>query len=65
MRKKILFHCLSTILITHSLHQREPITRVLALSQSPPMHYISVGKRGTLVVWNSDLNNMKPLEVTY
>ncbi|KAG1933345.1 eF-hand calcium-binding domain-containing protein [Pimephales promelas] len=55
---------ISQPLIRHcTYNKREPITRVLALSQSPPMHYISVGKRGTLVVWNSDLNNMKPLEM--
>ncbi|XDV45159.1 hypothetical protein PO909_013298 [Leuciscus waleckii] len=41
---------------------REPIMRVLALSQSSPMRYISVSKRGTLIVWNSNLNNIKPLE---
>ncbi|RXN24029.1 WD repeat-containing on Y chromosome-like isoform X1 [Labeo rohita] len=44
------------------LHQ-EAIVRVLALSQSPPMRYISVSKRGTLIVWNRHLNNIKPLEL--
>ncbi len=52
-------------LIVKSLRQQEPIVRVLALSQSPPMRYISVSKRGTLIVWNRHLNNIKPLEVTY
>ncbi|XP_016113604.1 uncharacterized protein [Sinocyclocheilus grahami] len=42
---------------------QEPIVRVLALSQSPPMRYISVSKRGTLIVWNRHLNNIKPLEM--
>ncbi|XP_059388925.1 WD repeat-containing protein on Y chromosome isoform X1 [Carassius carassius] len=44
-------------------NKQEPIVRVLALSQSPPMRYISVSKRGTLIVWNRHLNNIKPLEM--
>ncbi|XP_073685089.1 cilia- and flagella-associated protein 337 [Garra rufa] len=44
-------------------NKQEPIVRVLALSQSPPMRYISVSKRGTLIVWNRHLNNIKPLEL--
>ncbi|XP_043086882.1 WD repeat-containing protein 49 isoform X2 [Puntigrus tetrazona] len=44
-------------------NKQEPIVRVLALSQSPPMRYISVSKRGTLIVWSRHLNNIKPLEM--
>lgn len=55
---------ISQPLIRHcTYNKQEPITRVLALSQSPPMRYISVSKRGTLIVWNSHLNNIKPLEM--
>ncbi|XP_056102051.1 WD repeat-containing protein on Y chromosome [Rhinichthys klamathensis goyatoka] len=55
---------ISQPLIRHcTYNKQETITRVLALSQSPPMRYISVSKRGTLIVWNSHLNNIKPLEM--
>ncbi|TRY88622.1 hypothetical protein DNTS_028838 [Danionella cerebrum] len=43
-------------------NKQEPIVRVLALTRSPPLRYVSVSKRGSLIVWSRDLNNVKPLE---
>ncbi|XP_048026029.1 WD repeat-containing protein on Y chromosome isoform X2 [Megalobrama amblycephala] len=55
---------ISQPLIHHcTYNKQEPIVRILALSQSPPMRYVSVSKRGTLIVWNSHLNKIKPLEM--
>ncbi|XP_067286401.1 cilia- and flagella-associated protein 337 isoform X4 [Pseudorasbora parva] len=55
---------ISQPLIHHcTYNKQEPIMRVLALNQSPSMRYVSVSKRGTLIVWNSHLNNIKPLEM--
>ncbi|XP_056325906.1 WD repeat-containing protein on Y chromosome [Danio aesculapii] len=44
-------------------NKQEAIVRVLALTLSPPMRYVSVSKRGTLIAWNRHLNHLKPLEM--
>ncbi|XP_051959545.1 WD repeat-containing protein 49 [Xyrauchen texanus] len=55
---------ISEPLICHCVYNKqEPIIRFLALSQSPPMRYISISKGGTLCVWNSRFNILKQLEV--
>ncbi|XP_028813763.1 WD repeat-containing protein on Y chromosome isoform X2 [Denticeps clupeoides] len=52
-------------LIRHCLHsQREPIVRMVAVSQPPPLRFITVSKRGTLTVWNRSLHIVTSVQLS-
>ncbi|XP_066520049.1 cilia- and flagella-associated protein 337 [Hoplias malabaricus] len=51
-------------LIRHCLQNRqEPVTRIVEVSQPPPLRYITISKGGTLTVWNSCLHLLKSLDL--
>uniref|UniRef100_A0A3B1IJD3 Si:dkey-202c14.3 n=1 Tax=Astyanax mexicanus TaxID=7994 RepID=A0A3B1IJD3_ASTMX len=52
-------------LIRHCRHvKREPVTRIVEVSQPPPLRYITISKGGTLTVWNSSsLQAIRSLEL--
>ncbi|KAI4891655.1 hypothetical protein NFI96_019933, partial [Prochilodus magdalenae] len=56
---------ISEPVIRHCLqNKQEPVTRILEVSQPPPLRYISVSKGGTLTVWNSRLQVIRSLETS-
>ncbi|XP_072523734.1 cilia- and flagella-associated protein 337 [Salminus brasiliensis] len=44
-------------------NKREPVTRIVEVSQPPPLRYVTVSKGGTLTVWNSRLQVIRSLEL--
>ncbi|KAL6475003.1 hypothetical protein MHYP_G00160430 [Metynnis hypsauchen] len=44
-------------------YKQYPVIRIVEVSQPPPLRYITISKRGTLTIWNSQLHVIESLEL--